>query len=192
MLGTEFYFDNVDWKSLQMVYGWAAFQYQAWARTTLTVSSFMTISLQISNVLEFWIDSNHYFGGDFYDYNRAPAIVTLSPGVHQIDIRLIRDVRAMGGTYPPTIKSRMQVGWNLNHLTVVDHGRVLTADVIDGMLASRFASVSLQNTGTRGWKVMSIISESVCLGLYVILSGLTPTELSPCQLFGRLYTASPP
>lgn len=57
-------FPNVDWPFLQSVYGWAALQYQAWTRGYLTVAadSAQSLIFYADNVLEFWVDGDHYFG----------------------------------------------------------------------------------------------------------------------------------
>ena len=52
--------------------------------------------MNVTNVLEYWIDGNHYFGGDYYEYRRAPVLLHLEPGVHILNIRLVRDVRLFG------------------------------------------------------------------------------------------------
>ncbi|KAL8952695.1 MAG: hypothetical protein Q9222_001394 [Ikaeria aurantiellina] len=97
-------FDNTDWSFLQSVYGWPALQYQAWTRGVITVHEKVTqtVILYTDYVLEFWVDDNPYFGGDFYAFRRAPMVVHLDPGDHRLDVRIIRDLRAMGGVGEPT------------------------------------------------------------------------------------------
>ena len=52
-------YSNIDWDFLKLVYGWAAVQYQAWARGELTVSGNGTQAfiLYTDAILEYWIDS---------------------------------------------------------------------------------------------------------------------------------------
>ena len=98
-------YSGVDWDFLKTVYGWAAVQYQAWVRGQLTVHSNTTIPVILYSdaILEFWVDNVHFFGGDFYSYRKAPPVIDLTPGIHQIELRLVRDVRAFGGILEPTI-----------------------------------------------------------------------------------------
>ena len=79
-------FPGIDWPFLQSVYGWAALQYQAWARGRLVVESEkpQKIVLHTDHVLEFWIDDRSYFGGDFYAFRNAPLVLDLFPGEHKI------------------------------------------------------------------------------------------------------------
>src|SRR5690606_28065181 len=104
-------FDNIDWKFLQSVYGWAALQYEAWARGSVTInsSSETTVSILTPGLLEMWIDGVSYFGGDFYSYRRAPLILTLAPGTHLVDLRLVRDVRAFGGIGEPRVSAAFEI-----------------------------------------------------------------------------------
>ena len=103
-------FPEVDWSSLQSVYGWSALQYQAWARGYLEVNRLhgQTIALFACGLLEFSVDGERHFGGDFYGYRRVPVILHLSPGKHTLDLRLVRDVRALGASSQPTIEVEVE------------------------------------------------------------------------------------
>jgi predicted esterase len=142
-------YPDVDWAFLQQVYGWAALQWQSWARGEIIVQreDSITLSLDAENVLEYWVDDKQYLGGDYYGFKRAPAVLRLDPGVHKIDVRLVRDVRSMGGiTTNPTVDIKLQLEACPDRLRQV--GRVLIADRIEeaaGLLASNLASVVLRN-----------------------------------------------
>jgi hypothetical protein len=58
-------YDDVDWDFLKVVYGWAAVQYQAWARGEITVLGTETqpFILYTDAIIEYWVDDKHYFGG---------------------------------------------------------------------------------------------------------------------------------
>ena len=139
-------FTNVDWQLLQAVYGWAALQYQAWTRGYISInsSSSQSVLLYTDQVLEYWIDDNHHFGGDYFGYRKAPLIVHLAPGCHKFDVRLIRDTRAMGGFVEPTLSIKVRVEANEDGLVAISH-QFLVSDIVDGRLASPFASVPLRN-----------------------------------------------
>lgn len=156
-------FDNTDWKSLQSVYGWAALQYQGWARGNVTVGGNQqkTVVLYTERVLEFWIDDEHHFGGDFYGYRRAPLVLHLDPGKHQIDIRIVRDVRAMGGVGEPTVSIGLQAEVSEGGLKLVE-GSILLPDMVEGRLVSSLGSVNLRNEGHRWIDVLSLESVNVC------------------------------
>ena len=122
-------YPSIDWRLLQEVYGWAALQWQGWARGEIVVQRDdpAVVSLRLSNVLEYWIDDVQYFGGDFYGFHRASTILSLEPGIHKIDIRLVRDVRAMGGiTDNPSIDVKIEMSDFIGDLLV--HGDIVIAD----------------------------------------------------------------
>ncbi|KAI9689335.1 MAG: hypothetical protein M1822_009986 [Bathelium mastoideum] len=156
-------FPNVDWKFEQSVFGWAALQYQAWARGAIEVNAEtrQTVALYTDRVLEFWIDGELFFGGDFYGLRRSPLVLHLDPGSHQLDIRLVRDVRAMGGGYDehgPRIEIDLELGIPPSPLQTVT--KVLLPDYVEGVLAGSLGSVSLQNTGTGMLVIRGISSRS--------------------------------
>ena len=157
-------FPNIDWAFLQSVYGWAALQYQAWARGALVIdgNSNQSIQFYADRVLEVWVDDMHYFGGDFYAYRRAPLVLHLDPGAHRVDIRLVRDVRVMGGVGKPTMTIDLRAEYTNGGLTVMRE-KLLVPDVIDGVLASSFASLPVCNNGKESIDVWSITSMAVCL-----------------------------
>jgi predicted esterase len=142
-------YPDVDWAFLQQVYGWAALQWQGWVRGEIVVQREdpITLSLDAENILEYWIDDKQYLGGDFYGFKRAPAVLHLDPGVYKIDVRLVRDVRSMGGiTENPAVNIKLELEACTDRLRQV--GRVLIADRIEeaaGLLASNLASVVLRN-----------------------------------------------
>ena len=139
-------FPGVDWAFQQSVYGWAALQYQAFARGFITVGEEWSckIILHTDNVLELSVNGKTLFGGDFYGFRRAPLILKLAPGRNKIDIRLIRDVRSMGGLGSPSIPVRLAVQRCMAPLNVVEKS-VLLPDVINGKLTTPYASVVLCN-----------------------------------------------
>lgn len=158
-------FPRVDWPFLQSVYGWAALQYQAWARGYLNISTEVRqpILLFTSHVLEFFVDDTHYFGGDFYGYRRAPLILHLKPGIHRLDIRLVRDVRAMGGIGEPKVNARLKVEIANGGLAIVEQ-KLLVSDMLNDTLASPFASVPVRNEGLGWMTIKKIESLTVCSG----------------------------
>ncbi|KAK2749210.1 hypothetical protein FQN57_006825 [Myotisia sp. PD_48] len=142
----EVNFPEIDWRFLQVVYGWAALQHQSWARGRFTVAGErqITVSIFIDGVLEFRIDNELYFGGDFYSYRRAPLLLTLDPGDHLIELRLVRDVRALGASTVPFINTTLTIAQVPPRL-IPDPASILTADVVEDRLISPYASITLQN-----------------------------------------------
>ncbi len=158
-------FPRVDWPFLLSVYGWAALQYQAWARGYLNIAtdSPQSILLFTDHVLEFFVDGTHYFGGDFYAYRRAPLVLHLRPGIHKFDIRLVRDVRAMGAIGEPKVSVKLKVEIANGGLAIVEQ-KLLISDMVNETLASPFASVPVRNEGL-GWvDIKKIESLTVCSG----------------------------
>ena len=161
-------FPGVDWPFLQSVYGWAALQYQAWTRGHLNIAteSPQSILLFTDHVLEFFVDDAHYFGGDFYAYRRAPLVLHLKSGVHKLDIRLVRDVRAMGGIGEPKVNVKLKVEIADGGLAIVEQ-KLLISDMVNKTLASPFASVPVRNEGLSWVSITKIESLTVCYGAIV-------------------------
>ncbi|KAF2097456.1 hypothetical protein NA57DRAFT_41840 [Rhizodiscina lignyota] len=150
-------FGEVDWQFLQKVYGWSALQYQAWARGHIDVAGDTAedVVLYTESILEFWLDGVPHFGGDFYGYRRAPLVLHLDPGRHQLDVRLVRDVRAMGGAALPSIEVHLEVRRAAEPLEFSDSG-LLISDVVEGRLAGSLGSATLRNNGKATLEIVSI------------------------------------
>ncbi|OAL25655.1 hypothetical protein AYO22_04644 [Fonsecaea multimorphosa] len=115
-------FGEIDWEFAQKIYGWGAFQYQAWAKGEILNRDIVSRLINIfpDNIVELWINDMHVFGGDFFGFGRVPVLVELPPGVNNISVRLVREVRSMG---------------------VVTDSMVMP-DVINGRLCARIATTS--------------------------------------------------
>lgn len=152
-------FPDIDWGFLQSIYGWAAFQYQAWMRGELTIHANKprTVLLYMDNVLEFSIDGKRHFGGDFYAYRRAPLVLHMDPGPHTMDIRIVRDVRAMGGIGAPLVSLSIRAGLSSGGLTVVEE-KVLLPEMIGGKMVSNVGSVPVRNEGQEWADILGIES----------------------------------
>lgn len=148
-------FPTVDWSFLQFVYGWAALQFQAWARGTISINAdhAKPVLLYLENVLEFWVDGRSYFGGDFYSYRRAPLVLYLEPGQHRLDIRLIRDARVMGATGEASIRIGIEAIVSHSDLKAVE-SKLLVPDLVDGKLSSHLASIPLRNEGSNWIQIL--------------------------------------
>lgn len=166
-------FPNIDWVFLQAVYGWAALQFQGWARGDIIVQGeeSKTILLDTQLILEFWVDGESYFGGDFYGYRKTPLVLDLEPGRHTIDLRLIRDVRAMGGVGKPIIEVEINASIASNTVEVINN-HLTISDVVDGSLPVPLASVAVRNNGRNDIEIFGISSKEVC-NPFVIASKLT-------------------
>ena len=161
-LDLDIRFSNIDWASLQAVYGWAALQFQAWARGSIMVDAKSTqaVTLYTDGVLEFRVDGDHHFGGDYYGFRKAPVILQLSPGLHKLDIRLVRDVRAMGAVGPPSIRPLLELRLSLQAAIAVPD-QIVVADIVDGTLASPYASLPVRNTGRSAITILSVNGNNV-------------------------------
>lgn len=155
-------YSNVDWDFLKIVYGWAAVQYQAWARGELIVGGNETqhVILHTDAILEYWVDDVHFFGGDFYTFRKAPPVLHLKPGSHRIDLRLVRDVRAFGGILAPTIDVVVDIRQASGTLELAKPG-ILLSDVVDGKIASPIGSVFLRNSGKQDIEIIGIEPSNV-------------------------------
>lgn len=164
-------FPEVNWKFLQSVYGWSGLQYQAWARGFLEVRqpNGQTIAIFASGLLEFSVDSKRHFGGDFYNHHQVPVILYLSQGQHAVDLRLIRDVRAMGATGEPNIAVGVEVEERPG-LISIDQESLLVSDTTQERLGSGWASINVQNNMAEGMKVLSVASPDVGSQLPFLMS----------------------
>ncbi len=157
-------FPAVDWMFQQSVYGWAALQYQAYARGFVDVigHSSHKVAFYAEHVLELAVNDSPIFGGDIYGFRRAPMILDLAPGKNKIDLRLIRDVRAMGGVGSPSVFVRLSLGRCDTILNAVEKSMILP-DVINGKLTSPYASIILCNAA-EGWvNIVAVQSHNVCV-----------------------------
>ena len=160
-IALEISFPNTEWHWLQQIYGWAALQYQAWARGILTVigNEPQAVVLYTDNVLEFWVDDKPYFGGDCYAYRRAPLVLSLQPGAHKIDIRIVRDVRMMGGMGSTTLIT-MRAERSGGRLVALEK-KLLVSDVVNSTLASPYAALPVRNDGLRPVSIRKVEAVNV-------------------------------
>lgn len=147
-------YPDIDWPFLQRIYGWSATQWQAWARTNITVKAkggdgdrSRPIQIFTDHVIELKIDGERYFGGDFFAYRRTPLILWLPPGNHLLELRLIRDVRSMGGLdTDPAVEVNIEIREALGFLELLE-GSILLSDVVSGQFAMNLGSITVINTG---------------------------------------------
>ncbi|KAK3705806.1 hypothetical protein LTR37_013113 [Vermiconidia calcicola] len=161
-------YPDVQWQWLRETYGWAALQWQGWARGEIWTrpDEDGILLFDVEGAIEYWIDDVHYFGGDFYSYKKAPVTLRLSPGAHRIDVRLVRDIRAMGGEGTPSINVRLELkhsiaapGGALVPTEPGTDGAVLMSDIVGGNLgkiASEYASVNVRNDADRAIYIYAI------------------------------------
>lgn len=161
-------FNNVDWDFLQVVYGWAAFQYQGWARGEISVLGDISqnVVLYTDGALEFWVDDTHYFGGDFFTFRNAPPVLRLEPGSHRIDVRIVRDVRAFGGIGTPNMTIALDLNSTSGGLELAKES-LTVSDVVDGKLASPFASIALRNSGLGEVEITEVKASDVGFAILV-------------------------
>ncbi|KAL9111561.1 MAG: hypothetical protein Q9227_004049 [Pyrenula ochraceoflavens] len=146
----DIYFTNVDWQSLALVYGWTALQYQGWARGYLEnpSSSPRRVRIFSDSILEFWLDNEHFFGGDMYRYRKSPVIASLKPGKNVFEVRLVRDVRAMGGVGDTSIRVTLEAR-TVEPIVHITGRHQIFPEKVNGRLPSPYASVLLCNAGER-------------------------------------------
>jgi predicted esterase len=106
-------------------------------------------------VLEYAVDGTRHFGGDFYAFRKAPLVLHLSPGRHVIDLRLVRDVRAMGGVGLPIIDVDLELKAVTSPLEL-GSDRIVVSDVVNRRIASPFGSVTVRNNGKQWIRIVGI------------------------------------
>ncbi|KAK6369890.1 hypothetical protein LTS17_009340 [Exophiala oligosperma] len=142
-------FSEIDWDIAQKIYGWSALQYQAWLKGGVwnDGGTSRRVSIYPEGILELWLNNKHIFGGDFYSFGRAPIVFELAPGFNVVNVRLIRDVRSMGGSSSPTAHVLLRAEVVAADLDV-DHDSILLPDVIAGRFVGRYGSVIVRNQAT--------------------------------------------
>ncbi|KIW79365.1 hypothetical protein Z517_05977 [Fonsecaea pedrosoi CBS 271.37] len=178
-------FDGIDWDFAQKVYGWSAFQYQAWAKGEIfnqdTVSR--VVNVFSDNIIELWINDMHVFGGDFFGFGRIPMLVELHPGVNNISVRLVREVRSMGGGFPPTVQAGLRIKPASEEVAVVTDGLVMP-NVVNGRFCTRYGSIPVRNQGAT-WIYVHRIAAVSAESSYVVASQdirLAPGQSRPVKM----------
>ena len=113
------------------------------------------VLLNVENVLEYWLDANHYFGGDYYAYDRAPVVLVLDPGDHVLNIRLIRDVRLFGARSPPALSVVVTATYGLDDI-FINPNCYIVPDIVNGQLTGDFISVATTNTSSSDISVRAV------------------------------------
>jgi hypothetical protein len=155
-------FREINWAWLQLVYGWSALQYHAWARGTLTVRGLerQTVELFTDGLLELRVDGVQYFGGDYYRYRRAPIVLNLLPGPHTVELRLVRDVRALGGVGEARVDVILEAKSCQGRLNV-DVNSLVISETAQGKLGCDLASVNVRNDMNHWARILRIRSLNV-------------------------------
>lgn len=154
-------FPDVDWVFAQRIYGWSALQYQGWLKGHIVNAESVKCRVVVypDNILEFWINDYHVFGGDFYAFQRAPVVLDLQPGLNNVSIRFVRDVRSMGGALPPDIQARLRVEIAPSPVKIVQDSVVLP-DVVNERFCSQYGSLLVRNQGSTWIEVRQITAYS--------------------------------
>ena len=161
---------------LQSTYGWAGLQFQAWVRGTFNIISddAVRVAISVTNVMEFWLDgTRHHFGGDVYEYRRAPALIAqLKPGTHRIDAKAINEIRMFGGRRPPKIDIEIKVEILKDADPVIlDFENAIVPERIGKHLAGEWLSIPVHNRGNEDIVIVSSLATTTvnsCLVLEVV------------------------
>ena len=176
---------DVDWHFAQQIYGWSALQFQAWVVGELFWSGSVpqTALLYMANILELWFSDDHIFGGDFYGFRRAPVVVHLQPGINVVRVRLLGDIRSMGGGFPLDLRARLEIKIVHDLLAIDEHG-VLLPDAIGGHFCSPFGSITVRNQGDK-WVKIDHIAISHDFDKSILVDGavwLAPGQTRPVKI----------
>ena len=175
-------FGTVNWDFLRGIYGWAALQYQAWARSEITYHGRRPVKILLypTNILEFLWNNQTIFGGDFFGFERAPVVLSLNPGRNTIRVRLIRDVRASGGDGPPTIDALLHFSLIAPEGAIILPNSLILPDVINGKPVSSLASITVCNARTKSIVISRIIDDNgVELDLLTREMSIVPGQSRP-------------
>lgn len=152
------HYPEIDWHFARQTYGWAGLQYQSWARGYVYNNSpeGKRVVLFSDGVLELRFNHEPLFGMDLYGFRRAPPVLKLNPGENVLDVRLVRDNRAMGTQMPPQIAVKLEIR-EQKSLGCIVESSLIFPELFEGKLATSFASAVVRNNGehwftiTRCW-----------------------------------------
>ncbi|KAK4907464.1 hypothetical protein LTR66_017640, partial [Elasticomyces elasticus] len=190
---------------MQFVYGWSAQQYSTWIRGVINNHSPDAQKVEVwpSSILEYEINGKRIFGGDYYSFGRASQ---LQPGENIVNIRLIRDVRAMGGMEIPLIEASMRINTVEDELKVMKNS-IIAPEIYDGRIAGLLIGLTLRNTlpydifvynchdmleeqplniQTLENEVLRLASGQSRPVVLTIIPGTTTPKLSACFGYGRV------
>ncbi|EXJ93516.1 hypothetical protein A1O1_01908 [Capronia coronata CBS 617.96] len=172
-------FPEVDWQFAQNVYGWSALQFQGWLKGRIwnADTGVQKVVLYPDNILELWVNEHHVFGGDFYGFQRAPVVVDLPPGLNNISVRLIRDVRSMGGTLPPVVRASLRADLALVPIDISPQSLVMP-DVVGGRFCSPLGSITVRNQADSWIEVRQV---SAVLAEHSVVVASDAIRLGPGQ-----------
>lgn len=150
-------FPSINWAFMQSVYGWSALQYQAWTRGIIEIKGThpQTVAVSVGGVLEFMVDGEPYFGGDMYQYHRVPNFIKLTPGPHTLELRLTRDVRALGGLNN-AIEVMVHADLRGAEPITLDQNSLLVPELANWRNGSPWASINVQNNEEKSIEIRSI------------------------------------
>lgn len=176
---------EIDWHFAQQIYGWSALQFQAWVVGELfwSGSAPQIALLYTDNILELWVGDDHIFGGDFYGFRRAPAAIHLHSGINVVRVRLLGDIRSMGGGFPPNLQAKLEFIIVHDLLAIDEHG-VLLPDVVRDRFCSPFGSITVRNQGDR-WVKIDHIATSHDFDKSILSGGavwLAPGQSRPIKI----------
>lgn len=148
------------------------------------VQSHEVLTLSTPQILEFWVDGIQYWGGDYYGFDRAPVVLRLEPGRHRIDVRLVREVRAMGGVGEPHVTTQLSLKKSPGNLQAVLQRGVMMSDFVgddkNAVLASPYASLTVRNDAEENIKILAVESSpDACEARITKVITLVPGQTRP-------------
>ncbi|KAF8948106.1 hypothetical protein BGZ47_006514 [Haplosporangium gracile] len=201
------HYPDIKWEFNQLFLGWGFNQFQAWARTTITVPNIkhgegdtssdglVSITIQLENVGDFYVDDER-FSGDWYGYGLTRHTLRLRPGSrHTLSVRVVHEVRIFGGVIlPPPSKFKCELrlpfpygheGLNGSYRPMVQvvkegTGGVIVMDAVNGVLAGEYISVALRNVGSQSVVIKSV---KVLRGSRVLGAQLADQDKNDIRIF---------
>lgn len=177
---------NVDWNFAREIYGWTALQYQTWIRGDLINDHNQTLKLRFnpSDIIEFHFNGEHFFGGDFFGFGRAPVVLEAHPGRNRIDIRLVREIRSMGVAMPPDLEVDLVMELVKKEVIIMPQSFIFP-DLLHDDLASTYASMTLVNQMDEEIEILGCVDLTSQVQLTFLKNetvSLHPGQLRPLKL----------
>ncbi|KAK6341052.1 hypothetical protein TWF696_009361 [Orbilia brochopaga] len=182
-------FPDIDWDMMQSAYGWAGLQFQAWLRGHFDINPRMErdgcgFAIHTKQVQEFWVDGDHYFGGDVYGYGKAPVVLRLDKERkrHVIDIRVFNGIRMFGGRKPPKVDIELTLVHLCETLDIIEDASVFP-DIVRGKPAGEYASLAIRNNGKVPLEIIGASSDNDIAELKLVKAiTIAPSQTRPVRL----------
>ena len=138
---------NINWQSLQKHFGPSIFNHRTFYQTKLIINESSTYLLQIDGADQFFIDGVQLIP-NYYSHTThvCENAIYLHEGGHTLNIITKYDINVLGISIPPLAQFRGTIRVVKGDESAVVYVQdTILPEIMDGLLVSTFASVSIRN-----------------------------------------------